>query len=187
MKKHGIRLLSLILLTALLALAVSCGFSDKPVDGSKDNESVTAVPDTVLPYSYDGTTFTYAGKDFDITSYAPIANAITSAQTVGSVVVVECHINPKNSVYLIFDAVTEDFFYELDGANLVWHSDDITTAVYSFWDEILNYEGDVIGSIRDFDTVTDFISGIEFVQNNKAVLVTCRKGDDVVTEVFEIK
>ena len=59
--------------------------------------------------------------------------------------------------------------------------------MYSFWGEILNYEGDVIGSIRDFDTVTDFVSGIEFVQNNKAILVTCRKGDDVVTEVFEIK
>ena len=115
MKKYGIRLLSLML-TVMLTLS-SCGFSDKPVDGSKDNESVTAVPDTVLPYSYDGTTFTYAGKDFDITSYAPIANAITSAQTVGSVVVVECHINPKNSVYLIFDAVTEDFFYELGGTS----------------------------------------------------------------------
>jgi len=186
MKNRIIPTLSLTL-AVLLTLLSSCNFSHEPVSDGQDNESVTAVPDKVLPYSYDGTTFTYRGKDFDITAYAPTANAIMDAQTVGSVVVVECHINPKNSTYLIFDAVTEDFFYELDGTNLVWHSDDITTAVYAFWDEILNYEGEVIGSIRDFNTVTDFVSDIEFVQNNKAVLVTCRKGDETVTEVFEIK
>lgn len=174
MKKYAVILLCGLLIFS--ALLTSCA-SDKP----------TTVPDTVLPYSYDGTTFTYGGKDFDITASAPLVNSISNAQTVGSVVVVECHVNPKNNVYLIFDAVTEDFSYELDGTNLVWHSNDITTAVYSFWGDILNYEGNVVGSIGDFDTVTDFVSGIEFAEDNKSVLVTCVKGDDTVTEVFEIK
>lgn len=33
------------------------------------------------------------------------------------------------------------------GCNLIWYDDDITTAVYSFWSGVYDYEGNMLASL----------------------------------------
>lgn len=96
------------------------------------------------PYRTEGTVFTYHGEAYDLTEQNPAVNAITQVRRAGQYYVIEGHVNPNNGVYCVFDTETERFIKTLVGANLTWQGDDLATAVYSFWNEILDYEENTI-------------------------------------------
>lgn len=98
------------------------------------------------PYRTEGTVFIYHGEPYDLTEQSPSINAITQVRRAGKYYVIEGHVNPNNSVYCVFDTETERFIKKLTGANLIWQGDDLTTAVYSFWSEILDYKGNTVAS-----------------------------------------
>lgn len=97
-------------------------------------------------FSFEGTIFHYGEQSYDVTSRVAAVNCILSAVPVGEKIVIECHVGPKNGVYCIFDTVSGSFETDISGNHLIWHSDDITTAVYSFWSDVYTYDGEIIKS-----------------------------------------
>ena len=97
-------------------------------------------------FSYDALKFTVNGMEYDITEYAPLANAILDMYQVGDWVVVETHINPHTGAYILVNTLTGNVEKTICGANLTWIDDDITTAVYSNYFQLFNFKDHLIGS-----------------------------------------
>jgi hypothetical protein len=94
---------------------------------------------------YEGLVFKINGKTYDLQELGSPANAIMDAKQVGDWVVVEGHVNPHVGVYHIVNLLTDKMEYTLLGAGLTWTGEDVTTGVYSMYDEIYDFEGNVIG------------------------------------------
>ena len=132
----------------------------------------------------DGLMFTYNGINIDLTNMGP-ANCLLDCTKVGEKILIEGHINPHNSAYYIFDTNSGDFEEQCYGCNFIYHDGDITTAVFSTWDQVYDYAGDLIGWFDEGE-----IYDLEFVDDNKAVKAVCYRfeGDEEIEEVktFEI-
>jgi len=174
-----------ILSVVLLLISLSaCTEADPAADPSAADDSAEnilakdTVPAVGAPIcSFDGILFAYRGNTFDITEFAPAVNAITGWTQVGKHIVVEGHVGPKNSVYCIFNTETESFEAEIGGVNLIWRGDDITTAVYSFWEEIYTYDGTWVASLQ-MDPMTEYIRSIAFVSDTELeVVISSENGD----------
>ena len=89
------------------------------------------------------------------------------AKRVGDWIIVECHNNPNISTYLFYnipDGAIDYFEYQVEGANLIWQGDDLSTAVYQQYNQVYDIWGHLIGivsegelyelSFKDKNTVT---------------------------------
>lgn len=138
-------------------------------------------------FSYNGTTFTVDGYEIDVTADAPAANAITNAKLVGDWIIIDCHINPNISTYLFYnitDGLIDYFEYQIDGANLIWQGDDLSTAVYQQYNDIYDIWGRPIGHIQEGE-----LYELSFKDKN-TIVAKCWIVDDIgrekeFTEEFE--
>ncbi len=142
--------LSAVLAAALTVGAAAAGAYSKPAEAAdfhtlserqKGRETRDAETWTV-----DGTVFRYGQAAYDLALRSALVTSITACTPVGRHIVVEGHCGPQNSLYCIFDTKTQAIEREITGAHLIWRGEDITTAVYSFQGEILDYEGNRIGT-----------------------------------------
>lgn len=118
-------------------------------------------------YSYEGLKFTVNGVDYDMSEYAAAATAITDCTRVGDWIIVDCHVNPNVGVYEFYNICSGDFEYEIAGALLTWQGDDLSTAVYSYYNEIYDFWGNLIGRIQEGELYDLSITG------SKTVKATC--------------
>ena len=84
------------------------------------------------------------------------------------------------SVYEFFnvnDGLIDYFEYEIAGTNLIWQGDDLSTAVYERYNEIYDFWGRRIGSVRDGE-----IYDLSFKDNN-TITAKCWKIDDNGEEI----
>ena len=93
--------------------------------------------------------FVIDGYEINITkTNAPNATRLVDAQRVGDWIMVECYDDPDTNTYLfynIYDGLVEYFEYQIDGANLIWQGDDLSTAVYRQHNTIYDFWGHQIG------------------------------------------
>lgn len=135
--------------------------------------------------SFEGTVFRYGDHDYDVSVRNQSINSILSVTHVGRKIVIACHTGPKNGVYCIFDTESESFDEDILGNNLVWHSDDITTSVYSFWSEIHAYDGSVI---KTYDLAEDsYIYDLAFCDNYTKLDVTISHDDGAETDTITLQ
>ncbi len=137
---------------------------------------VSRVEDDAPEYSCSGTVFTYNGRAFDLAEAVPSVNALYQPIPVGDKLVITGHINPHNGMYFIFDTVSEEIVKQFDGLNLIWQGDDITTAVYTKFDRVMNYHGETL-RIYDLELYFEQIMGLSFSEDNSTVTVTISNGD----------
>jgi hypothetical protein len=103
-------------------------------------------------FSFKDTTFIINGFEIDVTQSAPAATAIMDARRVGDWIIVECHNNPNISTYLFYNihnGLLDYFEYQVEGANLIWQGDDLSTAVYQQYNTVYDIWGHQIGSVQD--------------------------------------
>lgn len=142
------------LIMILCLLLTACG-ADSPT-APTDPPEEPPVETTGEPAS--GVIFTYNGKDYDLQERDPMINSIMAETPVGSIIVVEGHIGPDAGYYGIFDTETEAFVKDIEGANLSWRDDDISTAAYSIWSEIYGYDGNLLKKLDLSES--EYISGL---------------------------
>ncbi len=118
-------------------------------------------------FSHDGTSFTVNGYTTELKDLETPANAVLDMYQVGDYIVTECHVNPHYSMYYITDIYSNMIVNEIGGANLTWVDDDLTTAVYSVWDTLYNYEGNEIGTVDG-----DEIDEVKLKASGKKIKVT---------------
>lgn len=128
--------------------------------------------------------FTYHGVDYDLAERNQSINALTGQYPVGKYIVVEGHAGPKNLIYCVFDTEAEQFVKDFTGTNLVWRGDDLTTAVYSYWSEVYNYEGRRLGSVELPEDGGD-IRGLAFSEDGIGLIATILTsgGDEIETTI----
>ena len=132
--KYRFFVVCLLLVTSIFG----CGNENTVVQAGEGASNESAL------YEVKNTIFRYGETEYNLADINHNINAIMDVTEVGNYLVVEGHTGPKNAVYCIFNTETQEFEKEIVGTNLVWHSDDITTGIYSFWNEIYNYEGELI-------------------------------------------
>lgn len=166
----------LVFLLSLAILLSACGQNRELQQDQFQNITDDAQQSAELSeFSFEGTTFRHGEHTYDLSSRVEAINSILSAVPVGEKIVVECHVGPKNGAYCIFDTASESFETDLLGHHLIWHSDDITTAVYAFWSEVYTYDGSVL---KTYDLTEDeYISGLTFSDDHTKLNVTIR-GED---------
>ena len=169
-------LIPVVLLMCVLLLS-SCGQGQNLQERtSPDAQSGSLQTSEQASFSFEGTVFHYGAHDYDVSSRNLLINSILSAIPVGKKIVIECHVGPNNGVYCIFDTESESFDEDILGNNLIWHSDDITTAVYSFWSEIHTYDGSVI---KTYNLAEDsVIYDLAFCDNYEKLDVTIAHDDN---------
>lgn len=145
------------LLFLLLFCLLLCACSGKPVPPASD------APERMAEEISAGVVFSYNGKEYDLREREINVNALTGATQVGNFLVAEGHINPKNAYYGIFDTEKEAFVKDIIGTNLTWRDDDISTAVYSFWSEIYDYDGNLLGNLELADD--EYICGLAWTDS----------------------
>lgn len=184
----AIKTMKTIALCLLVVLPlVSCGTEDMnsntdiPVDSGRTTvaeeefEGIVDLSETgdsaeKTDYSFEGTVFYYGEQTYDVTSRVEAINCIIDAVSVGEKIIVECHVGPKNAVYCIFDTNSQAFENDLVGCNLIWHDNDIKTAVYSYWSDIYKYDGSII---KSYDFAEDeYISNLAFSDDKTKLIVT---------------
>lgn len=165
-----------ILLGVFLAfILIGCGIHE-----DEEEKEINVVNRVVEPpaqatlketeFSWDNTTiFRYDDIEYDLQEIAQGVNAIKWCKKVGGCVVINGHVGPNNGHYFIFNTETKAFEKILSGTNLVWHSDDVRTSVYTFWNEIYTYEGELIAKC-EMDQF-DMIRSITFIEDNTKIEV----------------
>ena|GEM_PF-948069 len=106
-------------------------------------------------FEYDGLKFKINGWEYDLEERGTAANAITDMKQVGDWIVVDAHVGPHAGIYYLYNIYSGEIEGEIEGANLTWVGDDITTAVYSAYDEVFDFKQNVIGFTEDGDEVYD--------------------------------
>lgn len=169
-----------IIFLSLLIMTLCCGCGNKAADEtpvtselpSEETLIESIVSEVEQPeFSWDNTTiFRYGGTEYDLSDLKQGINAIRVCEKVGKYIVADCHIGPHNGAYCIFNTETESFDKILCGHNMTWHSDDITTCVYGFWNEIYNYDGELVAKCDIPEG--DLIRSIEFIEENTKIQVT---------------
>ncbi|MBQ5310726.1 MAG: hypothetical protein ILP19_01625, partial [Oscillospiraceae bacterium] len=94
--------------------------------------------------SYDGVKFKYNHMTYDLSEDGYVTNAIMNVKQAGNRLVLEGHINPHRSEYLIFNMDRCDFEEPIYGCNLVWQQNDIRTCVYSDDKYVRDYRGNIL-------------------------------------------
>lgn len=103
-------------------------------------------------YSYDGVTITIDGNAINMTDFAPTVTAIMDVQRVGDWLIIEGHVNPNMSIFEFYNVnkkPSPEFDYEIAGTNLIWQGEDLSTAVYAYYNEIYDFWGNQIGFVED--------------------------------------
>ena len=124
---------------------------------------------SILPVQVQNTVFTYAGQEYDLAERDGNINAITDWRLVGKYLVFEGHTGPQNNIYCIFDTQSKAFEPDLAGANLIFHGDDITTGIYSFWSDVYAYDGTLLGSYELEES--EFIYELQYSEDGSRVEV----------------
>lgn len=107
-----------------------------------------------------GVVFSYNGKDYDLQEREPMVNSLMGETPVGSFIIVEGHIGPDNAYYGVFDTETKAFVKDIQGSNLTWRDDDISTAAYNLWSEIYDYDGNLLADLDLSESA--YISGLSW-------------------------
>lgn len=182
-KKLNIILLCCILLSFTLS---GCGAAGELQTEKVQSES--QITSEIPEFDWDNkTNFYYKGKAYDMRELEQGINAIEHCEKVGEYIVVEGHVGPHNGIYGIFNTETESFEKTITGHGLTWHSDDITNAVYGFWNEIYNYDGELIAKC-DIGQDEGSIRGIEFIEDNTKLKVTLSyyAKEEKFTEIYSL-
>ena len=125
---------------------------------------------------FDGAVFYYNNQEYNLSEIytSPIyVDSILNCTFVGPHILVEGHVSPHANLYLIFDPQSQTFLnHQIYGANLIWHSDDISTAIYSCFGEVKNINGKVLGYVEGPGEIAAYITQLAFTEDYSQVSVT---------------
>ncbi|MCR5402557.1 MAG: DUF3298 domain-containing protein [Butyrivibrio sp.] len=147
--------------------------------------------DPEFSVSDDGRVFKYNNCTFKLEDFGCAATAIMDCVKVGNWIILDCHVNPHIGQYLFFNTISGWVELTIEGSNLVWKGDDLSTAVYSNYDGIYDIWGNYIasvpeGEIFDLSLDGDYVEAQYSVfENNKDKELTGRfEFENVDKEMF---
>ena len=93
-------------------------------------------------------TFVYDGKKYDLSKLFPGVNGVGEWAHIGKYVVSVGHVNPHNSAFAVINTETKKIEHHFGGSAPTYHSDDINTIVYAFWNNVCALDGTVLATLE---------------------------------------
>jgi len=159
-------------------------FNYEPSAGAASGYGADPAQDPVFNYAVTG--FFIDGERIEMSEVSELCSTvdqITDCRRAGDWIVVDCHVDPMFFAYEFYNIRSGSFEYEIKGANLTWTGDDLTTAVYSLYNDVYDFWGNFVGHIQNGE-----ISALSR-KDDETVSVDCWKieGEKEVdfTEEFE--
>lgn len=131
---------------------------------------------------YQGSIFTYQNKQYDVREIIPLVGSINDCKRVGKYLVLEGHINPIHGGYFIFNTETRKFDKDIVGSDLIFHNDDINTAIYIDFNQIYNYKGEAIASLPE-----DGLWELHYSKDGKQIIANDRENPNKKPLFFQLK
>ena len=128
-------------------------------------------------------TFEYDGAKYDLSKLFPGVNGVEEWARIGKYVIAVGHINPDNSGYAVINTETQKIDHHFAGGALAYHSDDINTIVYAFWEQIIAYDGTVVATLELADG--EYIRELKYADDSKKIEVTIVNEDGERTVVID--
>ena len=164
MKKLAAALLLLTMLAAGLS-TVGCTLPFFEEESCAEQESEDEVPSKASRY-----TFEHNGKKYDLSKEFSGIKSVSEYGRCGNFIIVECRVNRPNKPYVIINTELEEIEDSVTGSAVAWHSHDLLTLVFAYWNEIYNYEGDFVSSF-ELDS-NEYISKLEYSDDRETLFVT---------------
>jgi len=164
MKKLAAALLLLTMLAAGLS-TVGCTLPFFEEESCAEQESEDEVPSKASRY-----TFEHNGKKYDLSKEFSGIKSVLEYGRCGNFIIVECRVNRPNKPYVIINTELEEIEDSVTGSAVAWHSHDLLTLVFAYWNEIYNYEGDFVSSF-ELDS-NEYISKLEYSDDRETLFVT---------------
>ncbi len=165
------KICAIMLIFCLVMLFASCGEDNSVESGNGLDQTMEDVADTANEEDSSSLLqdkiFSYNGKDYDLAQRDSNIISMTDVITLNDYILISADIGNGMSYYGIFDTVIEDFIGELYANNLIWHSDEIFTIVYTWGSTVLDLNANVIGECNLVEG--ELIQGIRFTENNTKV------------------
>ncbi len=164
----------IIITILLLTLLTACGGAPSDTANSDTENGDTSVSDVSDDYSH-WYTFEYDGVKYDLSQISPGINGVWEWGHIGKYVIAEGHVSPYNSIYAVINTETAQIEHHFAGVLPTYHSDDINTIVYAFWNSICAYDGTVLAvlELNEFEE----IYALSYSEDKAQIEVTVKNED----------
>lgn len=115
-------------------------------------------------------TFVYDGAKYDLSEIYPAVNGVWEGPHIGKYVIAVGHCSPDNSGYAVINTETQKIDHHFAGGALAYHSDDITTIVYAFWNNVYALDGTVLATLELADG--EYIRELKYTEDFQKINVT---------------
>lgn len=102
---------------------------------------------------------------------------------IGKYVIAVGHVNPHNSAFAVINTETKKIEHHFGGSAPTYHSDDINTIVYAFWEQIIAYDGTVLATLELADG--EYIRELKYTDANQKIEVTIVNEDGERTVIID--
>lgn len=128
-------------------------------------------------------TFVYDGIKYDLSELFPGVNGVEEWAHIGKYVIAVGHINPHNSAFAVINTETQKIEHHFGGSAPTYHSDDVNTIVYAFWEQIIAYDGTVVATLELADG--EYIRELKYTEDFQKINVTIVNEDGERTVVID--
>ena len=133
----------------------------------------------------DDTTIYIDRKSWDFAEQYPSLKGFEDIGTAGNYFVAFGSLGEKNDLYVVFNFVAGTLLKTFPGNNLIWHGDDLSTAVYSDRSDVYALNGTKLAAL-DLASGEE-ISGLAFAPDGVSIIATVsgKSGERKVTVTRE--
>ena len=125
-------------------------------------------------------TFEYEGVKYDLSEIFTGIMGVEEGPHIGKYVIAVGHINPDNSGYAVINTETKKIEHHFGGSAPTYHSDDINTIVYAFWNNVCALDGTVLATLELADG--EYIRELTYTDDFQKIEVTISNENDDRTE-----
>ncbi len=133
----------------------------------------------------DDTTIYIDRKSWDFAEQYPSLKGFEDIGTAGNYFVAFGSLGEKNDLYVVFNFVAGTLLKTFPGNNLIWHGDDLSTAVYSYRSDVYALNGTKLAALELASG--EEISGLAFAPDGVSIIATVsgKSGERKVTVTRE--
>lgn len=144
---------------------------------TESDETQPEVPDEWHIFEYDGV-------KYDFWNISELVNGVSEWGHIGKYVIAEGHVNPNMCVYAVIDTETQTMVHHFAGTVPTYHSDDINTLVYAYWNNVVAYDGTTLAAYGLQNG--EYIDSLSYTEDKSCVEVVIEGTQNSRTEIVNL-
>jgi len=182
--------IGLLLILLLLIGTVGCS---RVEPGEEAEESVSEIEETAADTETDEEfpdvpdewhVFEYDGVKYDLWDISELVNGVSEWGKIGKYVIAEGHVNPNMCVYAVIDTEIQTVVHHFSGTVPAYHSNDINTLVYAYWNNVVAYNGTTLAAYGLQNG--EYIDSLAYTEDKSCIEVTIEGVQGTRTEIITL-